>query len=291
MGSTGSGKTQITSLILQQFQDRGIRLIIHEMKGDFYKRFGRDNDLIFCPVDQRHMRKYGGWSLKNSIKNPQDINTIVSLLIPTNPRASDPYWYIAPRDLSCGILKYCYYENKISNADIWKTCSLHLAELAPRLKDVPGAEAAYSHISNTQGNAANDVKAVMMSYMGAFEYLQYTDGNFIIDDWSKEGNESIYLLNFTSISACVKPVMTLFVSLLMNSMLSLTGDLHRRIALILDEFPQLHKIDILPNFLALSRDRGAVNILGWQSHSLIQQIYGDETPITSSLRTKIYCQI
>jgi type IV secretory pathway TraG/TraD family ATPase VirD4 len=290
-GSTGSGKTQIISVLTSQLIERDIRMIVHELKGDYYKRFAKENDLIFCPLDKRHMGKYKGWSIKSSIKDIQDINTVSAALIPANPRAKEPYWYIAPRDEVNGILRFCYLEDKMTNKDIWEVCSLPISELAARLKDVPGAEAAYSHISNPESRAAQDVKAVMMSYLGAFEFLQYTDGDFVIEDWLQEGKESLYLLNFPSITACMKPAMTVFMNLLLNRMLSLDADLHRRIALIMDEFPQLHKIESLPNFLALSRDRGAVNILGWQSNSLIKEAYGDDALITNNLRTKIYCQI
>ncbi|MBZ0154885.1 MAG: type IV secretion system DNA-binding domain-containing protein [Alphaproteobacteria bacterium] len=292
VGATGTGKTQTINRIIPGLIKRQNRMIVHELKGNFFSTFSNDRDLLFCPFDQRHMNKYGGWSIFSSIRTEYDIETVACALIPDQPFARDAFWYVAPRQLLTSILRYCFFTGRTKNRDIWDTLNLSRDDMIKCLKGIPGAEIGLSHIID-KTKAASDVKSVLLSYVQSIQYLSDSDGDFVIEDWLKHGDGSIYILNYPKIKSAMAPVLSLFMELLIKSVNSLDADLHRRIAFIIDEAPQLQKLNSLIDLLTLSRDRGAMNLLAWQTNSQWRKLYGreDAETILGNLKSKIVCQL
>lgn len=291
-GATGAGKTQTTNRIISGLKKRQTRMIIHELKGDYYSTFSTEKDLLFCPLDQRHMGKYGGWSIFSSIKTTYDIETVACSLIPDQPNVKEPFWYIAPRQLFASILRYCFISGKTKNKDIWDALNLSIGDMIACLKGVPGAEIGLGHIVD-RTKAASDVKSVLLSYVQPLQYMCDSDGDFVIEDWLRDGEGSIYVLNYTKIRAAMAPILSLFLDLLIKRVNALDADLHRRIAFIIDEAPQLQKLNSLIELLAISRDRGAMNLLTWQTNSQWRKLYGreDADTILGNLNSKIVCKL
>ncbi len=73
LGSSGSGKTQLLSNLLDELLRRGERIILHDYKGDYLERFYHpDRDIIFNPDDQRSI----GWSVFDAIETILDVKTV-----------------------------------------------------------------------------------------------------------------------------------------------------------------------------------------------------------------------
>ncbi|MBD3839430.1 MAG: type IV secretion system DNA-binding domain-containing protein [Epsilonproteobacteria bacterium] len=93
IGTTGSGKTQGMMQIFEAFFHS--KKIIIDVKGDYTSTLKKEDDLIFCPLDERTVK----WNIFNDIETYQDIANIALSLIPENPKQSDQYFDRAARSL------------------------------------------------------------------------------------------------------------------------------------------------------------------------------------------------
>jgi len=292
-GATGGGKSQTINLFIPNLQKWAIRCVFHDCKEDYYSIWGRVHDVIFCPLDMRHC----GWTILNEIESIYDIDTIVVSFIPDKPNSkSDDYWIIAPRQVLTAILRYCIHTKQTRNSDIWRVLNLPIEDLVLELQNVPGTEAALGHIGHAgkrDNKAPHDIMSILKSYCQCLEYMADTDGDFNITQWLLKGEGNLFLLNYAPIRQTMRPVLTAFVNLMIAKMLNLPSDLHRRISFILDELPQLNKIGAIVDLLTLSRDRGAMNVIGYQNISALRAKYGpdDTENILANIKTNIICQL
>lgn len=292
-GSTGGGKSQTINLMIPYIFACQIRCIIHDCKEDYYSIWGTELDIIFCPLDRRHC----GWSILSEVDALFEIDIIVESFIPERPNLkSDDYWIRTPRQVLQAILRYCFQTKQNKNTDIWRMLNLPIEVLAEELKKVPGTEAAIGHIGHAEkkdNKAPYDIISIVKSYCQCIEYMKDTDGDFKVTEWLLNGKGNLYLLNYSSIRQTMRPVLTAFANLLVQKVLALSQDHHRRISFILDELPQLNKLTSILDLLTLSRDRGAMNIVGYQNISALRSKYGpdDTENILSNLKTNLICQL
>jgi len=293
VGATGGGKSQSINRILPYLFAANVRCIFHDCKEDYYATWGKEKDVIFCPLDIRHC----GWTILKEVENLYDTETIVVSFIPDKPNStSDDYWIIGPRQVFTGILRLCIQTGKTKNSDIWYFLNLPIEQLVEELIKVPGTEAAIGHIGHAgkkDNKAPHDIMSILKGYCQCLEYMADTDGDFNITRWLLEGEGNLFLLNYAPIRQAMRPVLTAFVNLMIAKMLNLSPDLHRRISFILDELPQLNKLGSIVDLLTLSRDRGAMNIIGYQNIGAIRAKYGpdDTENILANIKTNIICQL
>lgn len=290
VGATGSGKTQTINRMITSLKERDVKMVIHDMKGDFFSTFGESGDIFFNPLDTRHMGRYGGWTIFSSIRDLTDIELVASALVPHRAEDKQPFFQNAARQLLVSILRFCHFSGKTTNKHIYQTMTLPPTELASLLQGMPGGEIGYQFM---QTKEAPSIVSTLVNNCYCLQYLADTDGDFIIEDWVRNGKGSIYIANYPKIKDALKNINSLFIDLLIRRTLDLEADLNRRSAFILDEVAQLGKQNSLIDLLTLSRDRGGVNILGYQTNSTLRAIYGreDTTTILGNVKSKIVCQL
>lgn len=278
-GATRSGKTQsMTPIVLQNYKLK-IPQIIHDTKGDYFSKCGQPEDLIFCPLDVRHMGIYEGWTIYNDIENIYEVELVAKAFFPDNPDAKDQFWITAPRDIFVGILRYCHFSGKKTNKEIWETACKSLDELITLFRNTPGCERAITYIEDKR-NSSGDLRAVLMSRLQALEYVADSDGEFSIKKWLENPKGNIYCVNYPEIADAIKPILTTFLDLTMLRILGLKNDKSRRLALVLDEAPFLGKLTSLVRFISLAAEKGTQVVLGYQSNSMFHSLYGKEDMLT-----------
>jgi len=292
IGAVRSGKTQGITPIVKENYRIGVRMMLHDSKGDFYSICGTPDDLLFCPLDNRHMGKYKGWTLFNDVSQTYEIDLVAKSFFPDQPN-TDPFWVDGPRSIFAGILKFCHMSGRTTNKQLWETVCLPLDQISELLKQVPGAEIAVKTISDPKGQTANSLSSVFMSRIQALEYIADSDGEFSIKKWVENPQGNIYVVNFPEVSDALKPVLSSFLDLTMLRILGLPFDPTRRLGFILDELPFLGKLTSLVRFITMSAEKGTQIVMGYQTDSALRAIYGkeDTNTILGCLGSKVICRL
>lgn len=291
VGKSGAGKTQMIRALLSAIRRQGNKAIVYSYKSDDYISVFYDSsrDYIFNPVDRRCV----GWNIFNEIKSVLDINSIAQSLIPTPKETRTPYFYNAARGVLKGCLKYLHDNGQRTNADLWATVSLPRKELLNLLKNNSGCEEAVTYLSG-DGETVNNVMSTFMEHVACFQYLTDVHGDFSTSDFLRSDKQGfLYLLNNSALEETIKPLLTLFIDLLMQRVDALPDDLNRRIFFVLDEFGSLHELRSIITALTRQRSKGIATILGTQDFGQLDRLYGQETrgTIINSCSTNVVLMV
>ncbi|MBW2598564.1 MAG: type IV secretion system DNA-binding domain-containing protein [Deltaproteobacteria bacterium] len=271
IGRPGVGKTVMISQIFEQLIERKEKIVIYDSKGDYLQKFyNPDRDMIFNPLDTR----CPGWSVFNEIHTVMDIDAVSNSLI-SPAYQNDPFWNDAARDVFAGILYYLHSQGETKNSDIWSAVTAPGKDIAGWLAKTTGSERGFRYIEDASSKQAMSVFAVMMQYVKCFEVMGRADGAFQMDDWLQNDKGGvIYITSYRMIRDTLRPILSLFIDLLSQKLLSMKDDYDRRIFFLLDEFPTLQRLSSLVELLTLSRSKGGSVWLGTQDVGQIEKKYG-----------------
>lgn len=273
VGRAGTGKTQCIGAVLARLKQRQGKGIIYSYKADDYlcKFFSPDSDLIFNPLDRRCI----GWNIFNEIETQMDIDAIAASLIPTPANTREAYFYNTAREVFVSILLYLYKNNLRTNADIWNMITIETAMLADLLKNTQGCEAGYKHIEDPESKTTKNIISTLIEHTTCFRYMTDINGDFRIQGWLENNNSGfIFIANNPDAEATLRPVISLFIDLLMRRLLALSDDRDRRIFFFLDELGTLQKLTSITKLITLSRSKGGCAWLGIQDIGQIDEVYG-----------------
>ncbi len=284
-GGSGSGKTVLISNLIEQIRKNGDRAIIYDKMGTFTKYFYcEDKDIILNPLDLRTP----SWNLFKEVRHLADLNSIADALIPSEKGSSDPFWTQAARMLFsevCGVLK------DDPEADTQKLLQLLLKKDLVDIAQIIKGTAAQAIIDERSPKTALSVMAVLATNLRSMKYLKSNGKNFSIREWINDENQQGFLL-ITSRGdqhSALKPLISTWIEIAINSLLSLEQNRERKIWIILDELPSLHYLPSLHSGLAESRQFGGAFVLSLQLMAQLRSIYGiHEAEATSGLcRTRV----
>ena len=277
MGRSGTGKTRLIYSFLEKIRRQRKKAIIYDFKGDYVSFFfDPEKDLIFNPLDVRTLH----WSLFTEIETHADIDTIAASLIPPS-RSEDKFWVDGARDVFSAILFYLKMMKLESNPAVWEHTTLSEAEMLEVMQNAAaqGVEAAKRASGYLQGfekgsKVASDVLSTMRQYTNCFYYCRHLQNQFCIKDWiSSEGEGFLFVVGYPRLRDTLKPLLSLFVDLLIKSVLSLDDDPHRRIYFIIDEFATLQKLSSILQGLEQGRSKGLSLVIALQDFNQLERIY------------------
>lgn len=289
VGRPRIGKTVAIKSLLDQVMDIGKR-VAFDSKGDMIETHYRPGDLIFAPsVDQRSLK----WTVFNDITSVSQISSIAAALIPEGT-GNNKMWAVGAREVLEGLLLHAFSEGKTTNKDLWDLCCLDPEKMHTILDSTHGAERAAGMLSNPKSNTAYSFYVSLIAFLKPVQMLAKMDGPFCIKEWlNSETSNSIFIVSTPEHKEALKPVMGLFLSMLINSHLSMPDDLTRRIWYFMDEFTILPKIEKLTDAINFGPSKGLCVILGFQALPLIDSAYGRETreAIWSAIGTHVYFSV
>ena len=275
-GTTGSGKTVLISDLVQQIRKRGDRCVIYDKMGSYTRAFfDPEKDVLLNPLDARAPR----WSPFFEARSPRDFDMMAAALIPQQKDTVDPFWVTAARQLfsnGVGVLwQKGETKNRVLVEHLLKT---DLSDLAKVMEDT----VAQSIVDPQNPKTALSVRAMLTANIGAMEVLADSGEPFSIRDWmARDGDDGLHRANgflfLTSRGdqhASLRGLISTWLEIAVNSMLSLAQDDGRRIWVILDELPTLHQVPSLQPGLAESRQFGGCFVLGVQVASALRDLYG-----------------
>ena len=273
-GTTGSGKTVLISDLVSQIRARGERCVIYDKMGSYTRAFfDPERDVLMNPLDARAPR----WSPFLEARNPRDFDMMAAALIPQQKDTVDPFWVTAARQLfsnGAGVFwKRGVTENKVLVDHLLKT---ELTALAEAMEGT----VAQSIVDPENPKTALSVRAMLTANLSALEFLPDVGEPFSIRDWigqedrAPDGGSFLFLTSRGDQHASLRGLISTWLEIAVNAMLTLAQDDGRRIWVILDELPTLHQVPSLQPGLAESRQFGGCFVLGVQVASALRDLYG-----------------
>ena len=269
-GTTGSGKTVLISDLVQQIRRRGDRCVIYDKMGSYTQAFfDPERDVLLNPLDARAPR----WSPFYEARSPRDFDTMAAALIPQQKDTVDPFWVTAARQLfanGAGVLwEKGERDNRVLVEHLLKT---NLKALAEAMEGT----VAQSIVDPENPKTALSVRAMLTAHLGAMEVLADSGEPFSIRKWIGNDRDSgfLFLTSRGDQHATLRGLISTWLEIAVNALLSLEQDDGRRIWVILDELPTLHQVPSLQPGLAESRQFGGCFVLGVQVASALRDLYG-----------------
>ena len=269
-GTTGSGKTVLISDLVAQIRERGERCVIYDKMGSYTRSFfDSDTDILLNPLDARSPR----WSPFLEARHSRDFDMMAAALIPQQKDTVDPFWVTAARQLfanGAGVLREKgVTENRVLVDHLLKT---ELTALAEAMEGT----VAQSIVDPANPKTALSVRAMLTANLSALEYLPDDGPPFSIRDWISDDDETgfLFLTSRGDQHASLRGLISTWLEIAVNAMLSLEQEDGRRIWVILDELPTLHQVPSLQPGLAESRQFGGCFVLGVQVISALRDLYG-----------------
>ena len=269
-GTTGSGKTVLISDLVAQIRARGERCVIYDKMGSYTATFfDPARDVLMNPLDARAPC----WSPFLEARNPRDFDMMAAALIPQQKDTVDPFWVTAARQLfanGAGVLREKgVTQNRVLVEHLLKT---DLTALAQAMEGT----VAQSIVDPENPKTALSVRAMLTANLAAFEFLPDEGTPFSIREWiSRERQDGfLFLTSRGDQHASLRGLISTWLEIAVNAMLSLAQSDGRRIWVILDELPTLHQVPSLQPGLAESRQFGGCFVLGVQVASALRDLYG-----------------
>lgn len=277
-GSTGAGKTILISELIAQIKKRGDRAIIFDKMGIYTERFYDPTvDVLLNPFDKRSPN----WSIFKEIGHEAGFDGVATALMPLDKGNADPFWIKAARTLfsevCCSLLK----KGGVSNKELVNT--LLKKDLKEAAKLVKGT-AAQAIIDEQSPKTALSVMAVLSTYLKCLKFLKDEGELFSIRDWVKDdkGKGCIFISSTGDLHPTLTPLISAWLEIAINNILSLPRSRERKIWVILDELPSLHTLPSLEQGLAETRQFGGCFVLSLQSISQLRDRYGSNGSQTLS---------
>ncbi|MDE0172274.1 MAG: type IV secretion system DNA-binding domain-containing protein, partial [Defluviicoccus sp.] len=253
-----------------QIRERGERCVIYDKMGSYTATFfDKSRDVLMNPLDARAPR----WSPFLEARGPRDFDMMAAALIPQQKDTVDPFWVTAARQLfanGAGVLREKgVKDNRVLVDHLLKT---DLTALAQAMEGT----VAQSIVDPDNPKTALSVRAMLTANLAAFEFLPDEGQPFSIRDWVSDEDRQgfLFLTSRGDQHASLRGLISTWLEIAVNAMLSLAQDDGRRIWVILDELPTLHQVPSLQPGLAESRQFGGCFVLGVQVASALRDLYG-----------------
>ena len=276
-GTTGSGKTVLIADLVEQIRARGERCVVYDKMGSYTETFfDRRRDVLLNPMDARAPR----WSPFVEARTARDFDTMAAAMIPRQKDAADPFWITAARQLfshgAAVLWKRGETRNRVLVDHLLKT---ELKALA----DAMEGTVAQSIVDPENPKTALSVRAMLTANIGAMDLLPDEGPSFSIREWiERDGGGFLFLTSRGDQHASLRGLISTWLEIAVNALLSLPCRDGRRTWLILDELPTLHQLPSLRPGLAESRQFGGCFVLGVQVFSALRDLYGRDGAETIS---------
>lgn len=271
-GSSGTGKTVAMTELLDQIREKGQRAILYDKMGTFVRHYYRPGqDSILNPLDER----CANWSLWSEGNKTTDFDTLAAALIPPPSPHADRIWSEASRSLFSVVAMKLQQQGRPRLADLLQY--LQQTDLQSLAAFVKGT-AAEPLITPEAAKFALSIIGTLSPALAPLRLLTHQDSlsTFSIRDWmaNDKDNGWLFITSRADQHATLKPLISAWLEIATNALLSLPPNHHRRIWTVIDELPSLHKLPSLPAALAESRQFGGCMMLSIQTIAQLREIYG-----------------
>jgi type IV conjugative transfer system coupling protein TraD len=278
-GTVGSGKSTLMRKFLTFLRERGDLVIIYDKGCTFVEEYyDQTKDKLLNPQDER----CANWDMWGECPTLPSLETVSTSLIPMGA-SEDPFWQGSARTIFSEAAHRMRKDPELSYNKFLRTLlAIKLDKLREFLAGTPAATLVDGKIEKT----AISIRSVLTNYVKAMRYLQGIDRSgkpkFTIREWmqgTKVGakNPWLFITSSQQHHESLKPVISMWLSIAADSLLSMGENRHRRVWFFYDELPSLHKLPGLPFIIAEARKFGGCFLLGFQSYPQLEEIYGNKS--------------
>lgn len=270
-GTVGTGKSQLIMKILDCLRKRGDKVILYD-KGcafmPFY--FQMHKDKVLNPYDTR----CSNWDLWQEAPRDSDLENMAESLIPIQGE-SDPFWVNAARTVFVSAASRMRHEKDRSLERLLRLLlTSEFSQLEAYLADTPASTLVSQKIEKT----AISIRSVITTYIKSLQLLSsnHVGSIFSVRDYLLNDKEEgwLFISSNGEQHKTLKPLMSMWLAMASLTMLSLDVNTKRRVWVICDELPSLHKLPLLGETIAEVRKFGGCFLLGMQSFAQLEKVYG-----------------
>lgn len=278
LGSVGAGKTVILRWMLNQIIERGDRVLIFDVKGDFTQTITSPNLELLAPWDKRS----AAWSVAKDCRTKSDARDLAARLI---TEGKDPMWTSGARMILVALIRNA--QRSKPDAWTWKDVIDELSHGPARLHELMQLHTPETAgiIEDLKSKTTSSFITTLLSYMPLIADLADAWGDpkqrqFSAREWVDGVGRGVVIMQGSGrYSELTKAYTQGLIGALSSYVTSpeCEDSTERRLWLILDEAPQLGKIPNISKLLELVRSKGLRVVLGLQDISQIRELYGRDS--------------
>lgn len=269
IGATGTGKTTIIKEMMYGVLKRQDRMVVLDPDGEFYKTFGKKNDLILNPYDKRSQK----WSFFNEIEDDYDFERNAASIVQKSNSSDSEEWNRYGRLFLTETARklYATRANPTTQELFYLTNIVDTEEIKEFLEGTPAqslfAEGAERALGSTRFVLGNSLSS----------HLQIEHGDFSIRKWLRQdNNQNLFITWREPQRAALKPLISCWVDILFTSVLGMEQNLKKRLFCFIDELESLSNLPTLGDALTKGRKKGLCLVNGFQTYTQLQNVYGDK---------------
>lgn len=263
-GATGTGKTTLITEVLSAVIPRGDRVVVCDPNGYHLSRFGAKDDVVLNPFDARSP----GWCLFNEVRQDFDYDRLARSVVPDG-NGSDRQWHFYAQTLGAETMRALLLRGEADTERLmhWVTVAKK-EDFASLLAGTP----AQGLFDSDAAKAMASTRFILTVHLNAHKHLR--PGAFSIRTWLENGRGNLFVTWMEDMQAALSPLITTWIDIVANAILSLPASSERRIWLILDELGALGKLCSLEAALTRGRKHGLCVVGGLQSTAQLDRVYG-----------------
>lgn len=272
-GTVGMGKSQLIMKLMDCLRARGDRVIVYDKGCTFTQAYFQEgHDVLLNPFDAR----CANWDLWLEAPKDELLENMAESLIPMHGE-NDPFWVNAARTVFACLASQMREDKERSLSKMLRLLVTgEFSELEPYLTGT----AAATLVSNKIEKTAISIRSVITTYLKSMQSLSGLEESgkpsFSIRDYllNNDFEGWLFISSNGEQHKSLKPLISMWIAMASLTLLSLPEDANRRIWFICDELPSLHKLPLLGETIAEVRKFGGCFLLGMQSFSQLEKVYG-----------------
>ncbi|MDJ0718731.1 MAG: type IV secretion system DNA-binding domain-containing protein [Prochloraceae cyanobacterium] len=262
VGASGVGKTQAINSILRQLENKSNqKVLVVDLNGQYYARFGQPGDFILSLYDKRS-EPWEFWR-ENA---PEEFFAEALIELDRN----DKFFAPAGRALLADLLRI---SKNID--DLWGNLTSPVGEL---LKKLQGGISPSLLGAPDQAAGVMATASLKLNFLRHLNHWSENKEFFSLTEWANSpGNDWVFLIVRDQDLAASKPLLRTWFDLATLGVLQREEDKENsHLWLIADELPGLGQLPTLGKLLSQGRKYKATVVAGYQTPEQLKNIYGSE---------------
>ena len=247
--------------LIKSIQKRNERMIVLDPNGDYYSRFGKDEDILMNPFDSRSVL----WDPFNDVKTELDADGMALALLPPL-HSRDAKWDDNARPLLAHCITACQRQGQGSIEGLLEVLNDPSSEIQRFISSpyLPG------YFNEGATRALGSVLFTLGTRLQMFRHI--FSGDFSFEKWKKEGKGNLFLTWKSNQLQVLIPFYTACIEVILRSLMS--NSQNRPTWVLIDEFGQLGQLASIISAVTFGRNQGIRVVIGVQSTSQIEAAYG-----------------